>query len=376
MENLGIIFISLLSYIIPKKSGYWVCTSFLHRGKYSGDPKYLFEYIHNSHNSLPNSIKLVYAARNEETENKIKNLGYPVVRNKINWFFALLRAEIIIIDGIRYGLGLGRFRFVQLWHGVGYKNIVLLNKNNTSNPIKTLLLKQFLRKIKIITATSNAEKIRRQKAFDNSKVAVTGSPRVDFFINLEKDETWQKTILYAPTYRREGQSQPFNEKNWTTLNKLMIDLEVVFLVKKHPNDKNLIVPNNFSHIKDVTDITEDIQSLLTRTSLLITDYSSIATDFACLNRPIIFFTYDFEQYLKTNRTFYYNLKEVLPGPFAQDYGILESLLKDWRWFGEEEYQKKYLTFKNRFHQFDDGKSGTRILNEIINYTKLGNDSLI
>ena len=54
----------------------------------------------------------------------------------------------------------------------------------------------------------------------------------------------------------------------------------------------------YSNIIDVSDEIEDIQEILPSNDILIVDYSSIIFDFILLNRPVIFFPFDYEVIVK------------------------------------------------------------------------------
>ena len=61
--------------------------------------------------------------------------------------------------------------------------------------------------------------------------------------------------------------------------------------------------------------------------ILITDYSSTLTDFAILERPALFFAYDYEEYYKT-RGLYKRLEELLPGCVClTEEELVEHILK-------------------------------------------------
>lgn len=47
--------------------------------------------------------------------------------------------------------------------------------------------------------------------------------------------------------------------------------------------------------------------------MLVTDYSSIYFDYLLLDKPIIFFNYDLEEYLNNSRDMYFNYDEFTPG---------------------------------------------------------------
>lgn len=56
----------------------------------------------------------------------------------------------------------------------------------------------------------------------------------------------------------------------------------------------------------------DIQELIRTSKMLITDYSSIAFDFAYQHKPIMFYQFDIDDYL-TYRGSYVNMDKELPG---------------------------------------------------------------
>lgn len=47
---------------------------------------------------------------------------------------------------------------------------------------------------------------------------------------------------------------------------------------------------------------------------MITDYSSVMFDYALLQRPMVFFTYDWEEYVNNSRGTYFDLSEQAPAP--------------------------------------------------------------
>jgi len=358
--------VAILSYFIPKKKDFWVFVSFQFYGKYSGNNKALFDYIHQNKQRLEN-YQVVYVTNNNRTELLLKELGLPVKYNRFFWLWPLLRAEIIFTDGIRRFIGFGNFKFIQLWHGTGFKNIGFAHKGSKNTWLQNYLLKSFTRKSILISATSNDDKVRKELSFKSKNVLITGSPRNDIFFSDQVSNTnLRKKILYAPTFRDTGDEfNAMKNDDWDKLNLLMKNKNMDFLIKRHPSDHKLKVPTNFTNILDVTDATEDIQTLLTSVDMLVTDYSGIVTDFVISGKPIIFYTYDFEEYIATNRTFFYDIKKVLPGPFVSTPEELILYLSDLSWFLKLDYKLSYDKFRDKFHKYLDGISSERVLNEVI-----------
>ena len=61
---------------------------------------------------------------------------------------------------------------------------------------------------------------------------------------------------------------------------------------------------------------------------MITDYSSVMFDYAILKRPMIYFTYDIDDYTNNVRSFYFDIFEEAPGPKVETNEELIELLKN------------------------------------------------
>ena len=104
----------------------------------------------------------------------------------------------------------------------------------------------------------------------------------------------------------------------------------------------------------------DAQDVFCETDILIVDYSSIMFDFALMAKPIIFYPFDYKNYVKTVG-FLCNYYQDFPGPFAKDENKLFDLIKKIDvWFNNKEYQKKYKKFNDKFNYYQDGNSSKRL----------------
>ena len=93
---------------------------------------------------------------------------------------------------------------------------------------------------------------------------------------------------------------------------------------------------------------------------MITDYSSVYVDYLLLNRPILFFTYDYEYYEKENRGLQYDLKKMAPGPLIYSGKELIESIKNISII-EKEYEHKRNLLNKEFNKYQDGKSTERLL---------------
>ena len=62
----------------------------------------------------------------------------------------------------------------------------------------------------------------------------------------------------------------------------------------------------------------DVTELLLLADVLVTDYSSVMFDFANTGRPMVFYTYDYEDYTRDERGTYLDLARIAPGPLVED----------------------------------------------------------
>lgn len=279
----------------------------------------------------------------------------------------LLRARIVVVDSAKGYLARGRFEFVQLWHGAGYKNIALRSGKDPPH------LREFYSKCILVTATSDADRRRKVECFGNPRVCITGNPRNDLLFRRESGRSildedarivGDRVVLYAPTYRDAPGVRPFSDADWEALDDLMDRRGWTLIVKLHPAEKTLNVPSNYARVIPI-DVSVDIQNLLVFTDVLVTDYSSVATDFALLERPIIFYFYDFDSYVRDSRTFYFDPHTIVPGPIVRSCDELIAKLSDLDWAQTPDYRRRYREFAQFFHEYRDGKSSERVHDRIL-----------
>jgi CDP-glycerol glycerophosphotransferase (TagB/SpsB family) len=368
LQRLRRVLFTWLSYLIPKKKGLIVFYPTHHKKGFSGNLKSYFIYL----NNCPEKSKYtaVWCTNNEDTYRFLKSQNYKVAKGRFAVHLNLLRASHIIQDST-YTWLLGRFSVIQLWHGNGFKNSALLDTTNT--PKKLVLLRKVYSQYKMIAASSEVHQDLMIRSFENERVAIVGSPKNDVFYddpslpdkikaryNLSH---FDKIYAYTPTFRDKGVFDPFQDEFWAKLNVWLVANNVAFVVKKHPWDKTLKVPDRYKNILDLSSTISDVQELLLVSDLLISDYSAIVTDFAITGKPILYYFHDFDNYTQM-RSFYYDLKAVLPGPFIYDSETLLSYLKDLSWFEAPDYQVEFQAFLSRFHTYMDGNSSKRVLEEM------------
>ena len=364
------------SYIVPKERNFFILGA--REGNFFADnPKYLYLYA----NKIKDKNKFVWITRSKEVFKKLKGKKLPVLyMNSLKTFWSILRAEKLIIsntseDVSYYKLLPGRFKFIEVWHGSPIKELPFPSKGITmKGKINGFMLRKEYANYEFVLHTCERTKDQLENCFVTKNVNILGYPRNDYlfkptnFERLPNTNKYKKILFYLPTYRDKKPSKPpFTKKGLEDLNKFLKEKKYLLIVKKHFAEKNLeIIKEEYSNIIDVSYIT-DCQEILSRIDILIADYSSATFDFSLLNKPIIFYPYDYNEYRQKSRKIIIDYFNELPGPFACTEKDLIKLIKNVEeWFKDKDYKKKYKKFVDKFNKFQDANSSKRVYEEIIN----------
>jgi CDP-glycerol glycerophosphotransferase len=106
-----------------------------------------------------------------------------------------------------------------------------------------------------------------------------------------------------------------------------------------------------------------ISELFLVSDVLVTDYSSAMVDFAATGKPMVFFTYDLEDYRDDLRGFYFDFESVVPGPLLTTSDEVIAAVADLDAV-RDTYRAKYDAFTARFGPLDDGRAGARACDAI------------
>ncbi|MEQ2465175.1 MULTISPECIES: CDP-glycerol glycerophosphotransferase family protein, partial [Bacillaceae] len=293
--------------------------------------------------------------------------------------YHLATAKFIILDDFYpmiYPLTIRKnAELIQLWHAVGaFKTFGFSRLGRPGGPSPKS--KNHRNYTKAIVSSQNVAKHYAEGfGIDLEKVIPTGIPRTDVFFDKDyQDEVrnnlyeeypflkGKKVITFAPTFRGNGQMSAHYPMEVLNLEKLYNELkdEYVFLFKIHPFVKNeFSIPYQFSDFFYDFSSYREINDLLFITDILITDYSSVCFEYALLNKPMIFFAYDVEEYVRT-RDFYYDYHSFIPGPLAKTTERMIDIIQK-----EDFKMEKIEPFVKYFFDDLDGRSSERVVDQLI-----------
>ncbi|MBC6388011.1 glycosyltransferase [Lactobacillus kunkeei] len=225
----------------------------------------------------------------------------------------------------------------------------------------------------------SAEIMQRCFRMQASQIQLDGYPRNDILVNHTVEDVNEikedlgiddsvKVILYAPTWRDNEyiKNDRFTAKLHLDLQKLRDRYEgkAVVLVRTHYLISNSLDLSDYEGFAlDVSDY-PDIAELYLVSDVLITDYSSVMFDYATLKRPMIFFTYDLEDYANAIRGFYFDFIKEAPGPIVRTNDEVIQSLDDI--FGNDwKPDDKYEYFYKKYSAWMDGKSSKRSVEKML-----------
>lgn len=189
--------------------------------------------------------------------------------------------------------------------------------------------------------------------FDEKRMAAACRKRSDIVGN-----GCSRFVLYAPTFR--GNASGAAAPVLPDFEKLRHALgnEWGFLIKQHPfvRLRPQIPEEQKDYVFDLTD-SMPIHDLMMASDLCITDYSSIVFEYALLDRPMIFFAPDLDDY-DDWRGFYYPYEEMTPGPVCRTN---EEMVEWIRNSGCHFDRQKIREFREKFMSACDGHATERIL---------------
>ena len=135
------------------------------------------------------------------------------------------------------------------------------------------------------------------------------------------------------------------------------ELQDKIIVLPHPLMLEALT-NSDSHLKKLL-IDKTYDDVLKECKLLITDYSSVIFDYVLMNKPIIYFTYDYKDYVENGRGLYFPFEEYVYGTVTENSDELIKAIENPKM--EEE---KRLKFIEKFMRACDGNSTQKVVDWI------------
>ena len=360
--------------------------------QYGCNPKAIYEYMIS--NPRFADFRFIWVLNDPSKAEEIpQNDRVTVVTLRSDDYYRYYATAKYVVTNSNLDYGISKKNgqvFLQTWHGTPLKKLrcdIEIETGNALNSLAEINQKNDLDVVRydyfISPSAFASEKFT--SAFNLVKlgkediIIETGYPRNDLLFHFDENYAEsvkeklclpkdKKVILYAPTFRdnqHDGAGYTYDTHiDFEELKQELSD-EYVILFRAHYFVASQFDFSRFEgFIFDVSGL-DDITPLYTITDLLITDYSSVFFDYANLKRPMIFYMYDLEEYADAIRGFYIDIAE-LPGPIVKTEEELIEAIKS----NNLTYDEKYREFNKKYNSLDDGNASRRVVEKLINETKV------
>lgn len=408
-----------LSFITPRDKNIWLFGSTFGR-RFTDNPRYLYMYVNHfskvqfgrkipkntggdqtdAENSLAH-VRPIWISHNKEVIRDLNDAGFEAYYyHSMKGIFYALRAGFYIFDNYSKDINFwqsGGATKVNLWHGTGNKPSNATNKFDIARHPRNAWekFKTFPRRISdekpshyILTVDAGDGMAHIFRVDPSHLIRGGGFPRNDAMLSkanqtekkdyfypyitqaekeltdkLEELSGENKIITYLPTFSK-SEDMLFRVIDLEKMNEYFREHHYIFVAKPHPKSKikaefeKLDCSNIISVPSDV-----DVYTFIPYADMLITDYSSIYTDYLLLDRPVVAFQFDREIYEQNSRGFAENQDEFMPERIAKTGEELVAAITEV--FADD--KSRELRKKTRDLKFacNDDKSCERITEAIL-----------
>lgn len=333
-----------------------------HTRRYNDSPRAIYEYML-AHPEKYGIYKCVWALEDLEFT-EIPGNPLKVKSDTLEYFILTLKAKYwVACVNIERSLHYKKMgcRYLNTWHGTPFKCVGNDAGGRKDYDFDTL---------DYFCYAGKYEEDIFARAFNVRKEVMipSGLPRNDELYNVTDDEKTQlkqklglpldkKVIMYAPTWRDSvdnGKScslcPPVNVDKWEK--ELGDEYVVVFRMHAYTNKLMGLEFNDV--IRDFSSYPA-INDLFKVTDVLISDYSAAIFDYAILERPIISFAYDYEEY-RDLRGLYIDMEKDMPnGIYRTEDDVIQHIkTMDY----DQECLKTKVMIKDKYLEY--GGNATKI----------------
>jgi CDP-glycerol glycerophosphotransferase (TagB/SpsB family) len=217
------------------------------------------------------------------------------------------------------------------------------------------------------------------------RIWLTGMPRFDLLYHDERKyitimPTWRKSLMAGsdPVTSIWLKGPNFEQSEYVKFyNELLNNEEFIGFCKSkgytlcfmpHPNIAPYVA-DCFKKHQDVIFINEDktYRDIFAETDIMVTDYSSVAFDFAYLRKPIVYCHFDRDEFFNGSHSYtegYFDYERDGFGPVCLDVKSTIDTIKKTVDSGCK-MENKYLNRVNETFAFSDKNSSERVLEKLL-----------
>lgn len=316
----------LLKLFVKTDKNLILINSFAGR-KYDDSTKAIFDCLKNDDRF--EGYKIIWAFHEPE---KFSVEGAEKIKtDTLNYFITAMKARVWITNSsIERGLNFtGRNTYyLNTWHGTPFKKLGAdIDADNKSFSTKSGVIADAMN----VQSEFEMDTFSRCFRMPKERFIKVGLPRNDELVNCSERQRKEyrekigiseekRVILYCPTFREYDRdehngivlSPPVDFEKW----RKRLGDDYMILVRAHYEVSTVMQMEESSFLKNVTDY-DSLNELMIASDILISDYSSIIFDYSLMDKPMIHFTYDYEEYEK-KRGLYIDIRNYISGGKTED----------------------------------------------------------
>ena len=321
-----------------KSNNVWAFPVCYYSGQFFDNARVVFEKVKNDAN-----IKKVVLYRDKENVSQVTGNNIDIIKlHSFVGYYWLFRSGVVFVRHCVFqdiGLNLDNENrlVVNLWHGIALKSIGIQGYSFSitgRDPFGAVIASSAKDKLVMVESFISAT---------SENTWITGLPRNDL-LSMPKSELWpeveselekvidrkkgKKLLLFAPTFRayweeweNKAAYYQFTQEEKDALESLTKEHGYIIGIRTHLREERGVLEAFAGLDVEVFNDINETAMVLREADILITDYSSIATDYILMERPVFSFSYDYEEY-KEGRGLIYDLNEVFPTPLCGTFGEL------------------------------------------------------
>jgi len=273
---------------------------------------WLFKYIVEKHPAQD----VIYAINKKSPDyGRVKNLGKIVQYGSfMHWVYYLMADKNI--SSQKGGKPNAAICYVLEVYGIIKNTRIFLQHGIIKDDMPFLYYKNTKMRMFVTSTKRECEYISNTYGYPKGWVMELGLCRLD---NLHDDHEVKRQILVMPTwrnwigrpttesYKHEDISEFTNTDYFKYWNQLLSDSRLISILEEknvelvfypHRDMQKFLSYFSIHHekIKVASWPEYDVQQLLKESAVLITDYSSVAMDFAYMKKPLIYYQFDYEKF--------------------------------------------------------------------------------
>lgn len=345
LRRIVIVLIKAILTFIPKDNNLILFSAWFGR-KYADSSMYVYEFfVKNGY------YKPYWYTRNKIIYTDLKSRGMPVLYSKsfkAIWFQIRARVLVTAIQTDDFNQYFYRKCIcIDLDHGFVIKQVGFKIPSISKRYIEFRHLLWWGMDFWLSAPTEyNRKNIEDSYCVESSQIIKCNKPRTDALFDpelqkgknrvVDKIKNGRKAIVWMPTHRSSGKKEMCIEQllDLDAIQTICETHNVVFIIKKHFYHRGESSDlGRYPNIYDITNEELDSQVILVQADVLISDYSASYIEYLILDRPILLYAFDKEDYMEKERGLYIPFDKNRVGEIVENKKALtkslERICNDW-----------------------------------------------